>query len=196
MDCGKPFNLLIGSTGSVASVKVPILISKLKQKYEHIISIKLILTENAKFFLKGKELATLSSMCQIYDDPDEWINWKKIGDPILHIELMKEADMMIISPLDANTLAKLGNGMCDNLLCCVCRAWDFKKPIFFAPAMNTLMWQHPVTNVHTKNLKEFGYQMIDPISKRLACGDTGIGAMAEVDEIIKIVDMYIKANEI
>lgn len=190
MDIVKPFNLLIGSTGSVATIKVPLLISKLKKTFKGL-SIKLIVTENAKFFLKDKE-KELSTLCEVYEDSDEWNNWGKVGDPILHIDLMKEADMMIITPLDANTMAKLANGMCDNLLCCLCRAWDFNKPLYVAPAMNTLMWSHPITNAHIKTLTDFGYKTIDPISKKLACGDTGVGAMAEVDEIVNIVGFHIK----
>ncbi|XP_066933638.1 phosphopantothenoylcysteine decarboxylase-like [Clytia hemisphaerica] len=148
---GCEFNLLLAATGSVATIKIPLLVKKLKEKF-------------------GK-------------------NWKKIGDPILHIDLMKWADVLCIAPLDANTMAKLSNGICDNMLCSLCHAWDFKKPILIAPAMNTLMWSHPLTSLHVQTLLSWGYKMIAPISKKLACGDTGVGAMAEVDEIINSIEL-------
>jgi phosphopantothenoylcysteine decarboxylase len=95
----------------------------------------------------------------------------------------------VIAPLSANTLAKMANGLCDNLLVCrlhhplliyilqtcVVRAWDFKKPLIVAPAMNTLMWDHPFTEKHLKELTSLGVIVISPIEKLLACGDKGKG---------------------
>ena len=77
--------------------------------------------------------------------------------------------------------------MCDNLLTCICRAWDFKKPILVAPAMNTFMWDHPITGIQISTLKSWGYEEIPPIEKVLMCKDTGVGAMAEPDTIVKKV---------
>lgn len=91
---------------------------------------------------------------------------------------------MLISPLDANTLAKIAAGICDNLLCCVVRAWDQQRPLLVAPAMNTHMWQHPITAGHLKTIKSFGYTVIGPVEKSLVCGDVGLGAMAPVDHIV------------
>uniref|UniRef100_A0A0B6ZDI2 Flavoprotein domain-containing protein n=1 Tax=Arion vulgaris TaxID=1028688 RepID=A0A0B6ZDI2_9EUPU len=67
-------------------------------------------------------------------DTDEWEAWSSIQDPVLHIELRKWADIMLIAPLDANTLAKIATGLCDNLLTCVARAWDPQRALLFAPA--------------------------------------------------------------
>ena len=78
---------------------------------------------------------------------------------------------------------QMANGLCDNLLTCVVRAWDFKKPLLFAPAMNTFMWDSPFTSQHVAVLEGLGAKMIPPISKKLACGDVGSGAMAEVGTI-------------
>ena len=94
---------------------------------------------------------------------------------------------LYLAPLDANTLAKIANGQCDNLLTCVCRAWDFKKPIIFAPAMNTMMWEHPITDIQINTLKTWGYTEIAPIEKVLMCKDKGKGAMAEPSTIVKTV---------
>ena len=94
---------------------------------------------------------------------------------------------MLIAPLDANTLAKISSGICDNLLCCVVRAWDVgRKSLIVAPAMNTFMWQHPITSEHLKRIESFGYIVIQPIEKTLICGDVGLGAMASIDHIIKV----------
>ena len=125
---------------------------------------------------------------KVYRDADEWSAWQGRGDPVLHIELRKWADLLVIAPLSANSLAKLANGMCDNLLTCVARAWDFtKRAPIVAPAMNTMMWSHPVTDPQLKIIQSWGYTVIPPISKTLMCKDTGIGAMAEPQTIVDLI---------
>ncbi|KAJ2608226.1 Phosphopantothenoylcysteine decarboxylase [Coemansia sp. RSA 1365] len=119
----------------------------------------------------------------LYTDKDEWSQWKKIGDPVLHIELRKWADVCVVAPLDANTMAKVANGFCDNLLTCVLRAWDMSKPRFVCPAMNPMMWEHPITTSQISTLETQGFRIVSPISKSLACGDVGMGAMAEPEVI-------------
>ena len=113
--------------------------------------------------------------------------FKTRGDPVLHIELRKWADVLLIAPLDANTLAKLAHGLCDNLLTCIVRAWDGRKPLIVAPAMNTLMYEHPFTQQHLNILRHLQYTVVDPVSKPLACGDVGVGAMAAVDALVDAV---------
>ena len=104
--------------------------------------------------------------------------------------------MLVITPLDANTMAKIANGLCDNLLVgldsfftcrsvftgikfvqcvqtCVVRAWDPAKPLLFCPAMNTAMWTHQLTGRHRQQLLELGYAEVPPVAKMLACGDEG-----------------------
>lgn len=115
------------------------------------------------------------------------MDWHKIGDPVLHIELRKWADLMVIAPLDANTLGKIASGICDNLLTCTVRAWDLKKPLYFAPSMNTYMWEHPITAQQIETLKTFGYKELPPVVKKLACGDYGAGAMAEVNTVVSAI---------
>jgi phosphopantothenoylcysteine decarboxylase len=84
------------------------------------------------------------------------------------------------------------HGMCDNLLTSIVRAWDLSKPLLFCPAMNTKMYDHPLTSQQIKILKSFGYIEIPCISKTLMCGDTGPGAMAEVDTIISEIFRHCK----
>ncbi|XP_019360018.1 PREDICTED: phosphopantothenoylcysteine decarboxylase isoform X2 [Gavialis gangeticus] len=103
---------------------------------------------------------------------------------------------MLVAPLDANTLAKIANGICDNLLTCVIRAWDMTKPLLFCPAMNTAMWEHTITAEQIQRLKGFGYTEIPCVVKKLVCGDEGRGAMAEVWTIVEKVKMIFSEREL
>ena len=119
------------------------------------------------------------------------------------------------APLDANTLAKLAVGLCDNCLTCVWRAWDVARPVVLAPAMNTLMWQHPFTRRHLRTIaadagaghipahladdalinqindRSPTLRVVSPVNKALACGDTGIGGLADVADIVAAVQTMI-----
>ena len=152
-------------------------------------------------------------------DDDEWPGRDagrkyERADPVLHIELRRWANILVIAPLDANTLAKLANGICDNCLTCVWRAWDPNRPVVLAPAMNTLMWEHPLTGRHLRQLTSPGaalpeeadqdevvelmnaekttLRVVAPQNKRLACGDVGIGAMAALDQIVSSVQSFLR----
>lgn len=92
--------------------------------------------------------------------------------------------MFLIAPLDANTLAKISNGICDNLVTSIIRAWNFDKPVIVCPAMNTAMWNNPFTESHLNTLRNLlGIHVIDPQEKALMCGDIGMGAMADVQAV-------------
>jgi phosphopantothenoylcysteine decarboxylase len=124
---------------------------------------------------------------EIFHDANEWQDYTVGTDTVLHIELRKWADVLVIAPLSANTLGKIANGLCDNLLTCVVRCWDPAKPMVLAPAMNTYMWENPFTARHLGVLKEFPFmRIVPPVSKTLACKDTGVGALAEVEDILRI----------
>nr|CAH0097991.1 unnamed protein product [Daphnia galeata] len=171
--------VLIGCTGSVATIKVNELVDQLKNSN---FEVQVVATKCAMHFL-SKHIIN----CKVWVDKDEWNMWNERGDPVLHIELRKWADILLLAPLDANSLAKIAHGICDNLLTCTVRAWDLEKPLLFCPAMNTYMWNHPLTAEHILKLKTFGYTEIPCISKTLVCGDTGVGAMAEVKTIVEKV---------
>lgn len=179
-------HLLLCCTGSVASIKIPLLIETLLKSVPQL-DIKLVPTEHAQHFFDPKTLGV-----EVCKDEDEWTLWQKRSDPVLHIELRKWADILVIAPLDANTLAKIANGLCDNLLTCVVRAWDLKKPLLFAPAMNTFMWEHPLTAQQIGVLQGWGYKEIACIEKTLMCGDKGYGAMAEVDTIVEEIQQALE----
>src|SRR5262249_54395529 len=131
------------------------------------------------------------------------------GEPVLHIDLRRWADLLLIAPLDANTLAKLALGLCDNCLTCVWRAWGPARPVVLAPAMNTLMWLHPAPVRHRRQVAaDLGVpapeglaadellgringigrlRVVAPVEKRLACDDVGFGAMADPERIVAAV---------
>ncbi|XP_025026223.1 phosphopantothenoylcysteine decarboxylase isoform X3 [Python bivittatus] len=171
-------HILVGVTGSVAALKLPLLVAELLKIPG--LEVQVVTTENAKHFYNPEEIPV-----RIYSDSDEWQMWKKRTDPVLHIDLRRWADLLLVAPLDANTLAKIANGICDNLLTCVIRAWDLSKPLFFCPAMNTFMWEHPITARQVEQLKEFGYIEVPCTVKKLVCGDEGRGAMAEISTIVE-----------
>jgi len=176
----------------------------------------------------------LSSL--VFTDADEWAVWQQMGDPVTHIQLRGWADVLVVAPLSAHSLAKLAGGLCDNLLTCVFRAWDFteaqedqqstavdkdcrgsgaavgcnnnecsearptkrqrpqqrrkfrvRKPVVVCPAMNTAMWDHPLTDQHLEVLRDWGVTVVEPVSKTLACGDTGKGALADPSLICSVV---------
>jgi phosphopantothenoylcysteine decarboxylase len=150
-------HLLIAASGSVATIKIPNILKALSKCPN--LSIRLLLTPSAAKFLGGQsaEQPSLHSLMHIpnvdglYVDDSEWIvPWQR-GHPILHIELRRWADILVIAPLSANMLAKIVHGFSDSLLASVVRAWDTtglvdgkKKRILVAPAMNTAMWHQPV----------------------------------------------------
>jgi phosphopantothenoylcysteine decarboxylase len=208
-------NVLLGVTGSVAAVRTPTLFTELK-KAGH--NVRMVATSASLYFFDTAELDPADPSRPernpevVSLDVDEWPGRDAGGryrrdDPVLHIELRRWADLFLIAPLDANTLAKLANGLADNCLTCVWRAWDPDRPAVLVPAMNSLMWQHPLTARHLRELAEVTARMpvpkfedaepliewvnvharrlriVAPVSKRLACGDVGPGAMAEVEMI-------------
>lgn len=180
-------NILIGCTGSVATIKLSNLIASLSEALlmdNKTAKIQVVVTEHAKHFY---DQSNIPNEIEIYTDQDEWNSWKNRGDPVLHIELGKWADLLLIAPLDANSLAKISNGVCDNLLLCTVRAWEMQKPLLFCPAMNTKMYNHPLTQIQISMLKSWGYLEITAIEKVLICGDSGLGAMAEVSTIVNTV---------
>ncbi|CAD6198373.1 unnamed protein product [Caenorhabditis auriculariae] len=185
------FHLLIAITGSIATIKLSEIIHKLYSSCsEDKLLIKVIATQNA---LKLWETQDIDLDEMIYEDRDEWSMWRQRKDPVLHIELRKWADALLIAPLDANSMAKIANGICDNLVTSVVRAWDLQKPCYYAPAMNTFMWDSPLTVGHRNTLRNvLLFKEIAPISKELICGDSGQGAMADPATIVALVSALVR----
>ncbi len=198
-------NVLIGATGSVAAVRVPALYDALVAEGH---AVKVVATDAATYFFD----VNFHGEKVVFLDSDEWPGERyQREDAVLHIELRKWADVFLIAPLDANTLAKFALGLCDNCLTCVWRAWDTAKPVVLAPAMNAFMWQHPFTKRHLRSIgadcgashvpghlddaaliaqindRAKTLRIVSPVEKRLACGDTGIGGLAEVPDLVAAV---------
>ncbi|XP_026633039.1 phosphopantothenoylcysteine decarboxylase isoform X4 [Microtus ochrogaster] len=105
----RKFHVLVGVTGSVAALKLPLLVSKLLDIPG--LEVTVVTTERAKHFYSPQDVPVT-----LYSDADEWEMWKRRSDPVLHIDLRRWADLMLVAPLDANTLGKVASGICDNLL--------------------------------------------------------------------------------
>lgn len=219
-------HLLLAATGSVATIKLPNILHALA-KHDNL-SIRLLLSQSACSFLQGQSpeqpalhsLARLKNVAAIHLDSDEWRKPWVRGDPILHIELRRWADLLVIAPLSANSLAKLAAGLSDNLLGSVVRAWDAhggidaarpgvplpygggrRKGIVVAPAMNTAMWRHPVTAEHLRRVGgEWGvenggwFEVLGPVEKGMACGDTGAGGMQEWGMIVETIERRLQLD--
>ncbi len=213
--------LILGVTGSVAAIRTPALCRELVAAGHEV---RVVVTTPALYFFDPAELDegagpdTRGSPALLFRDRDEWPGARyRRGDLVLHIEFRKWADMLIVAPLDANTLAKFALGISDNFLTCIYRAWDFSKPVVIAPAMNTMMWESPVTLRHLRQVLADratapvpalgtlgeapdvfaraapGIVLIPPQAKRLACGDVGVGAMADVAQIAEVVRRWSEA---
>jgi phosphopantothenoylcysteine decarboxylase len=183
--------ILLGLTGSVATV----LYEKLVKELQKVGDVSIVLTEKAEHFVPD----TFDGV-KVYRERQEW-RWPRFGDEdrysdkwqkddnILHISLRDKYSAFVIAPCSANTLAKLANGMCDNLLTSVARAWDRNRPLIIAPAMNTHMWDHPITEEHLKKFQTFSDNnwVIYPQKKMLACKTEGMGALAEISTITDVV---------
>jgi len=188
--------VLLGLSGSVATVKWPALTAALVAAGA---DVAIVSTAAAEHFASSvtadydgvAHAAAVARGHRWYHDADEWASYGSVrrGDAVLHIELRRWADCLLVAPTSANTLSKLAGGGCDNLLTCVARAWDFAKPLVLAPAMNTAMWTHPVTARHVAEVRAFAptVRVVEPVVKVLACGDVGSGAMADVATIVAAV---------
>ena len=175
-------NILIGATGGIAAYKIPFLIRQLIEQQAHI---KVILTQAAKAFVTPLTVETVSKN-PVYDE---------LFNAMDHIELARWADVFLIVPATANSLAKLAQGLADDLLSTTYLACD--KPILIAPAMNRLMWQHATTKRNIKQLQIDGVQIIMPADGVQACGEEGLGRMQEPEKIVEVLQQFFsKGNEL
>jgi phosphopantothenoylcysteine decarboxylase len=212
-------NVLLGVTGSVAATLTPDLYGRLRQAGHQV---KVVATRASLYFFDPATLDPLDPARPernpdvVVLDEDEWPGsaagrrWQR-GDPVLHIRLRRWADLLLVAPLDANTLAKFAGGLADNCLTCVWRAWEPARPVVLAPAMNTLMWEHPLTGRHLRQLAADAgvgavpadldltavlrhindscprLRVVPPQVKLLADGDFGAGGLAALDDIVNSV---------
>ncbi len=168
--------VLIGITGAIAAYKIPELIRMFKREGANV---KTVVTRNALEFVTEVTLRSLSQN-EVNIEQFEVKDYKPE-----HIVLTKEADIFLIAPITANTIGKIANGICDNLLTSV--ACAFQKPVVIAPCMNTGMWESEGVQDNLEILKKRGVSVVEPESGFLACGDNGKGRLASLDVIFDTV---------
>lgn len=169
--------VVIGVTGGIAVYKALDVISALRKKD---IKVHVIMTESASKFVNPLTFQSISQNMVVTDmfaEPKAW--------EIQHISLAQKADLMLIAPATANVIGKISNGIADDMLSTTVMAT--KAKVLIAPAMNTNMYQNPIVQNNISKLKDFGYKFIEPASGRLACGDIGIGKLADVNTIVERV---------
>jgi phosphopantothenoylcysteine decarboxylase/phosphopantothenate--cysteine ligase len=178
--------IILGVTGSIAAYKSALLTRLLVKAGAEV---RVVMTDSARSFITPLTLHTLSknkvNTSFTIGEHGEWVN---------HVELGLWADAMIIAPSSANTLAHCANGVCESLLVAV--YLSARCPVFFAPAMDVDMWNHPSTKNNIQKLKSFGNHIIEPGSGELASGLVGEGRMSEPHDIVNHVEDYYAFNRL
>ncbi len=171
-----PGNVVLGVTGSIAAHRA---IEVASQLVKAGCQVRVVMTQDAQRFVTALPFKTLSRGPVITDLYDEEEGWKPS-----HIRLADEADLMLIAPATANTMAKLAHGLADDALGCVALALNPDVPLLVAPAMNGKMWMHPATQHNVEILKGRGVEVLGPDSGMLSCGYEGLGRMLPVDALV------------
>ncbi len=175
--------ILLGVTGGIAAYKAAFLVRLLVKEQAEV---RVIMTESAKEFITPLTLSTLSKnpVESVLVSNDTWNN---------HVELGMWADVFLIAPLTANTLGKMVNGICDNLL--LATYLSAKCPVVVAPAMDLDMYQHPTTQHNLQKLQLFGNFCIEPEEGELASGLIGKGRMVEPEHIMEILPQFLRTEQ-
>lgn len=172
--------IVLGVTGGIAAYKCVDLASRLRKQGAEVY---VILTRGAQNFV------TETAMREISGNPVVTSMWGEIHNyDVEHIALANLADVVLIAPATANVLAKAATGIADDMLTTTVLAT--RAPIFFAPAMNSNMYENPVTQQNISTLQQRGWQLIEPASGHLACGTSGIGRMPEPAELVEVLENY------
>lgn len=180
----KDKNIVIGISGSIAAYKIATLV-RLLRKAEA--SVQVIMTEEATQFITPLTLSTLSNRPVLVDYYEQ-----KTGEWNNHVHIAEQADLIVLAPATANTLAKCAQGLCDNLLLAV--YLSAKGPVAIAPAMDLDMWKHPAVQHNIDLLKQYGHQIIPPGTGELASGLVGEGRLAEPEEIFAFITNHFESN--
>ncbi len=169
-------HVVLGVCGSIAAYKAGDLIRRLQDNH---CTVTVIMTREAQQFITPLTLSSLSGKNVLSDmfDKDSW--------HIPHIELARDVDTILIAPATANVIGKLANGLADDLLTTF--VISSCAPKFIAPAMNDEMYANEIVRDNCTKLKKHGFKFIEPVKGKLACGTTGIGHLAEVEDIVKAV---------
>ncbi|MFN4210734.1 MAG: bifunctional phosphopantothenoylcysteine decarboxylase/phosphopantothenate--cysteine ligase CoaBC [Devosia sp.] len=170
-------NILIAVTGSISAYKMADVVSELTKRGHQV---QCVLTASAQQFVTPLVLETLSGRPVKSDLFGADISGTE------HIDLARWADIVVVAPATANVLAKLALGLADDLLTTIALATT--APLLIAPAMNTVMWEHPATQGHLETLRQRGAAIVDPAAGTLACGEVGVGKLAPVPAIVAAIE--------
>ena len=183
----KDKNIILGVTGGIAAYKCVDLVSRLRKQGA---DVHVILTKGAQNFV------TETAMREISGNPVVTSMWQEIQQyDVEHIALAQLADVVLVAPATANVIAKCACGMADDMLTTTLLAT--KAPVFFAPAMNTNMYENSITQQNLHTLQERGCHIIDPAAGHLACGTSGVGRMPEPQELVEILsDFFATGKEL
>jgi len=182
----KDKNVILGVTGSIAAYKIAYLASALKKQGANV---HVIMTKNATNFINPITFETLTGNKCITDTFDRNFEMK-----VEHVALAKIADVFLIAPASANVIAKAAHGIADDMLTTTLLACTCKKLV--SPAMNTAMFENPVTQDNLTTLKKYGFEIINPACGYLACGDTGNGKMPEPDVLLKYIENAVSKKDL
>jgi phosphopantothenoylcysteine decarboxylase len=179
--------VILGVTGSIAAHKAVDVASQLTKRN---CAVRVVMTPDAQRFVTPLPFKTLSQHPVVTELFDEQEDWRPV-----HIQWADEAQLMLIAPASANTIAKLAHGLADNALTCMALALNPTAKILLAPAMNGKMWLHPATRRNVQELRERGAEVIGPEEGSLACGYEGVGRLwpveAIVDQALKMLNMAV-----
>jgi phosphopantothenoylcysteine decarboxylase len=170
-------NVVLGVTGSIAAHKAVEIASQLVKEN---CAVRVVMTADALRFLTPLPFKTLSRHPVISDLYDEEEGWKPA-----HIQVADEADLLLVAPATAHTIAKLAHGLAGDALGCIALALSPQARLLIAPAMNGRMWQHPATQQNVALLKARGAEFIGPEEGLLSCGYEGVGRLMSVEQIVR-----------
>lgn len=169
--------VLLGVTGSIAAYKIAYLASALKKLHAEV---HVLMTKNATNFITPITFESLTGTKCLVDTFDRNFQFQ-----VEHVSIAKKADVVMIAPASANVIGKLAHGIADDMLTTTIMACKCKK--FISPAMNTNMFESPILQDNLKTLEHYGYEVIQPASGYLACGDTGAGKMPEPETLLSYI---------
>ncbi|MBF0388235.1 MAG: hypothetical protein HQL20_10370 [Candidatus Omnitrophica bacterium] len=178
----KQRQIVLGVTGSIAAYKACDIVRRLQDQS---CDVTVIMTDSAEKFVTRMTFEALSRKPVYGDMFARDVEWD-----MAHISLAKLADVFLVAPATANIIGKFANGLADDLLSC--SLITTKAPVLLAPAMNSAMFANAIVQENIARLKQHGVNFVGPKSGKLACGDVGCGALADVDDIVKAVMALLK----
>ncbi len=178
-------NILLCVTGSIAAYKAAELANRfVKDNY----NVDVIMTDSACEFITPLTFQSLTKN-RVYTSMFEEYE----PDQVEHISLAKKADLCLVAPATANMIGKIAGGIADDMATTVIMALEH-APVYICPAMNTNMYQNPIVQRNIKDLEALGYHFIEPKESRLACGDLGKGALADLEVIVETVEKHLQGK--